>query len=169
MIAIRKMQSSEIYRIAEIDRTEHIAKEYILRNGSLEITDVNWHVHRWDSEKKIKEWIPIAEGYENMWGAFDKENLVGFAVYRAHLTDDMAQFAILHISYDYRRMGLGRRLSEKILEKARADGAKKIYVTSTPTKATVGFYQKLGFELAKHVNKELYELEPHDIHMIMEL
>lgn len=169
MITIRKMKSSEVHRISEIDRTEHITQDYKLKDASLEVADVDWHVGPWDSAEKIKEWIPIAEGYENMWGAFDKERLVGFAVYRSHLTDDMAQFAIIHISHEFRKMGIGQKLSEKVLAKARADGKKKIYVTSTPTKATVDFYQKLGFKLAEQVNKELYELEPEDIHMIMQL
>ena len=168
-ITIREMKSSEIDRIAEIDRTEHIMQYYTLKNGFLEVNDVDWHVGPWDSAKKIKEWIPIAEGYENMWGAFEKERLVGFAVYRSHLTDDMAQFAIIHISHEFRKMGIGKKLSEKVLGKARADGKKMIYVTSTPTKATVDFYQKLGFKLVEQVNKELYELEPDDIHMIMQL
>jgi len=169
MISIREMKSSEIGRIAEIDRTEHITQYYTLRNGSLEVNDVDWHVGPWDSAKKIKEWIPIAEGYKNMWGAFDKERLVGFAVYRSYLTEEMAQFAILHISHEFRKMSIGKRLSEKVLGKARADGKKNIYVTSTPRKSTVDFYQKLGFKLAEQVNEELYELEPDDIHMIMEL
>ncbi len=169
MITIRRMKSSEIHRISEIDRTEHITQDYKLKDASLEVIDVDWHVGPWDSTEKIKEWIPIAEGYENMWGAFDKEKLVGFAVYRAHLTKDMAQLALLHISHQYRRMGIGSSLSEKVIEKAKNDGKKRIYVTSAPTKETTDFYQKLGFDLAKHVNKELYELEPEDIHMIMQL
>lgn len=169
MITIRRMDSSEVSRISEIDRTEHITQDYKLKDGALEIVDVDWRIGQWDSENKIKEWIPIAEGYQNMWGAFDKEKLVGFAVYRSCLTDDMAQFAILHISQGYRKMGIGKKLSEKVLKKAKTDGKKRIYVTSTPTKATVDFYHKLGFKLAEQVNEELYDLEPDDIHMILEL
>ncbi len=168
-ITIREMKSVEIHRISEIDRTEHITQYYTLRNGILEVNDVDWHVGPWDSAEKISEWIPIAEDYENMWGAFDDEKLVGFAVYRSHLTEEMAQFAILHISHDFRGMGIGKQLSEKMLERARADGKKQIYVTSTPTKATVDFYRKLGFRLVEQVNRELYKLEPDDIHMIMQL
>jgi len=117
MISIREMKSSEIGRIAEIDRTEHITQYYTLRNGSLEVNDVDWHVGPWDSAKKIKEWIPIAEGYKNMWGAFDKERLVGFAVYRSYLTEEMAQFAILHISHEFRKMSIGKGCPKRSWEK----------------------------------------------------
>ena len=169
MITFRKMESSEVHRISEIDRTEHITQYYKLKDAFLEVADVDWRVDPWDSAEKIREWIPVADGYENMWGAFSKERLVGFAVYRSHLTDNMAQFAILHVSDGFRKMGIGQKLSEKVLAKARAEGRKKIYVTSTPTKTTVDFYLKLGFKLAEKVNKELFELEPDDIHMIMQL
>ena len=169
MITIRRMDSSEVHRISEIDRTEHITQVYRMRDSSLEVIDVDWHAGPWDSEKKLEEWIPIAEGYESMWGAFDDDRLVGFAVYRSDLTEDMAQFAVLHISNGFRQMGIGKRLSERVLEKAGTDGKKAIYVTATPTKATVDFYRKIGFELAGQLNEELFELEPDDIHMIREL
>lgn len=169
MIAIRKMKNSEVNRISEIDRTEHITQQYRLADGLLESVNVNWHIGPWDAPKKIKEWLPIAEGYENMWGAFDQEILVGFVVYRAHLSEDTAQLAILHVSCSYRKTGIGSRLVEKVFQKARADGKTHIYVTASSTKATTDFYNKLGFELAENVNQDLYNLEPKDIHMIMRL
>ncbi len=52
MITIREMKSSEIDRIAEIDRTEHITQYYTLRNALLEVNDVDWHVGPWDSAMK---------------------------------------------------------------------------------------------------------------------
>lgn len=166
MITIRRMNSTEVHRISEIDRTEHVTQIYRMDGSSLVVVDVDWHVGPWDSAAKISEWVPIAEGYENMWGAFDGERLVGFAVYRSRLTDDMAQLALLHISNEYRGTGIGGKLSEIVLEKARAEGKKAIYLTATPTVATVDFYRRIGFELAEEVNSELYELEPDDIHMI---
>jgi ribosomal protein S18 acetylase RimI-like enzyme len=90
-------------------------------------------------------------------------------VYRSRLTDNMAQLAVIHISNNFRKMGIGKRLSEKIIEKTKADGKNKIYVTSSSSIATVDFYKKLGFKLAQQVNSELFEFEPDDIHMIMNL
>ena len=169
MITIRKMDSSEVNQISEIDRTEHITQIYKVKNGSLKTANVDWHIGTWEAEEKIKYWISIAEGYENMWGAFNDEKLVGFAVYRSRLTDDMAQFAVIHISNDFRKMGIGKILSGKVFEKARADGKKKIYVTASSSKVTVDFYKKLGFKLAQQLNSELFEFEPDDIHMIKDL
>ena len=169
MITIRKMDPSEISRIDEIDRTEHITQDYTVESGRLVLIDVDWRLGRWNTEKKIKAWTPIADGWRNMWGAFDEDTLVGFSVYRAYLTNDTAQLALLHISHDYRRMGIGKQLANRVIEKARTDGAKRIYVTAGQSRATTEFYQKLGFKLAEELNDELYELEPDDIHMILEL
>ena len=92
MITIRKMNPSELDRIDEIDRTEHITQDYHLKDGRLVLVDVDWRVGRWDANKKIKQWAPIADGWRNMWGAFDGYALVGFSVYRPDLTEDIVHY-----------------------------------------------------------------------------
>ena len=37
------MESSEVNRVSEIDRTEHITQGYKLIDGTLEVIDVNYH------------------------------------------------------------------------------------------------------------------------------
>lgn len=169
MIDIRRMDPSEIGRLSEIDRTEHVTKNCRMENGCLVTTEADWRIGRWDAEKKIREWAPIVDGWRNMWGAFDGDTLVGISVYRPNLTGDTAQLALLHISRGYRRMGIGKRLAEKVLDSARSDGAKRIYVTSFPSRAATDFYLNLGFRPAEELNEELYRLEPDDIHLVMDL
>jgi N-acetylglutamate synthase-like GNAT family acetyltransferase len=53
--------------------------------------------------------------------------------------------------------------------KARDLGAKKLYVSATPSLNTITFYQNRGFKLTKDVNQELFEKEPEDIHMELTL
>jgi hypothetical protein len=48
---------------------------------------------------------------------------------------------------------------------ARADGARRLYVSATPTRATVDFYLRQGFEPLVVPNEKLFALEPDDIHM----
>ena len=71
----------------------------------------------------------------------------------------------LHISSNYRRKGLGKKLFLLASEKAIELGAKKLYISSTPSENTVNFYLRLGCVLAKEINQELYNLEPEDIHL----
>jgi N-acetylglutamate synthase-like GNAT family acetyltransferase len=52
---------------------------------------------------------------------------------------------------------------------ARADGARRLYVSATPSAPTVEFYQSHGFEPTDEPDAALFALEPDDIHMILEL
>jgi ribosomal protein S18 acetylase RimI-like enzyme len=105
----------------------------------------------------------------SMFGAFDNEALVAFVIYNQNLSQGMAQLAMLYVSRSYRSRGIGALLTEKATQLAKADGANKIYVSATPTAATVHFYMGQGFELTREINQRLYELEPDDIHMIKSL
>ncbi len=169
MIAIRRMQNSEIERIAEVDRSEHVREIYIMSDGTLIEKDVDWHIPRWSQQMvqaKIEAWRPMLGRGSSMFGAFDGKALIGFSIYRPNLSQDTAQLGELYVSKDYRGQGIGALLLDKVAELARADGAGKLYVSSTPTTATVDFYMSNGFDLTKEINQRLYELEPEDIHMV---
>ena len=174
MITMRRMQNSEIERIAEIDRTERVPKAYVYKDGSLEPRDVDWEIPRWSMEGDgdhtvqaiINESRRVLDRDGVLLGAFKADLLVGFAIYRPNLSQDTAQLAALHISDGCRGQGIGSLFTSEVIELAKADGAKKLYVSSSPPASTVHFCMNHGFELAQEVNPELYELEPEDIHMI---
>jgi len=171
------MKHSELVRIGEIDRSEEVSQDYVRRNGVLDLNDVNWSVSCWAPQGegahsvsgKIAAWRPWLEGGGRMFGAFDGDTLAGFAIYRPDISEGVAQFAVLHVSRFYRRKGVGAALATKVIELARTDGARQLYVSSVPTRGTVEFYQSLGFQPTDAINQELFELEPEDIHMTMEL
>lgn len=177
MIRIALMNKSEISRIAEIDRSEHVTKSYLCEEGALKAIEVDWDVPRWYShgdnehsvEAKIKAWKPYLEQGGMMIGAFDRDLLVGFAILRPKLARDTAQFAVLHVSKDYRRKGIATKLAKEVCRLAVQMGARKLYVSATPSESAVGFYKSQGFEVAEEVDEELYALEPEDIHMIKTL
>ena len=171
------MERSELDRIGEIDRSEESLQEYVCRNGSLHLKIGHWSVPRWTQDGqgghsvpgKIAVWRPWLEEGGTMFEAFDGEAFVAFAVYRPRLSVGLVQLGVLHVSRSYRRQGLGAVLAAKVIESARSDGATQLYVSSAPTRGTVEFYQSLGFRPTRETNRELFELEPEDIHMTMEL
>jgi ribosomal protein S18 acetylase RimI-like enzyme len=172
MIEIRTMNGSELERIAEIDRSEHVTQYYVCTGGDLERRDVDWQISRWSSdelEEYLSAWRPFFDCGGIMLGAFDGSALVGFAIYRPRLTDDMGQYAVLYVSRDYRGQGIGCSLTDRVMEMARADGSNRLYVSATPSAATVDFYRHRGFEVTRAPDRELLALEPEDIHMTMEL
>jgi GNAT superfamily N-acetyltransferase len=177
VIAIRHMAGSELDRIGEIDRSEHVTQEYSYRHGSLGRRNVDIRVPTWsrsgDHEHSVQgnvnAWQPILDRGGTLVGAFDADTLVGFAIYRPDLVEGMANFSVLHVSRSYRRKGIGSLLAEEVARLARADGAQRLYVSATPSGPAVEFYRSHGFEPTDEPNEALFALEPHDIHMILQL
>lgn len=171
------MDRSEIERIGEIDRSEHVTTGYFYENGRLRAEAVNWRVPRWSRDggdfsvqAHIERILPVLEKRGVMLGAFNEQDrLVGFAILRPDLAEQMAQLDALFVSRGYRRQGIATRLTSLIARLAKASGATHLYVSATPSESAVGFYMSQGFRLADEVNEELYALEPEDIHMIRRL
>jgi GNAT superfamily N-acetyltransferase len=171
------MEASELARIGEIDRSEHVTREYSYRRGTLEGRTVDVVVPTWSRsgdhehsvQGRVDAWQPILDRGGTLVGAFDAEILAGFAIYRPHLAEGMANLSVLHVSRNYRRKGIGSLLAGEVARLARVDGARRLYVSATPSGPTVEFYRSHGFEPTDEPNEALFGLEPHDIHMILEL
>ena len=177
MVTIRSMDRSEVARIEEIDRSEHVTTGYVFDHGELRAESVDWRVPHWPPtgdefsvEHITAGVVTVLESGGTMLGAFDEtDTLVGFAVLRYGLTERMAQLDALFVSNGHRRKGIATRLLSRVVGLARADGADWLYVSATPSESAVRFYLSRGFQLAEEVNHELYLLEPEDIHMVRSL
>jgi GNAT superfamily N-acetyltransferase len=177
MITYRKLDISEASKIADIDRTEHITLGYRYSHGKLEEYPVDWRVPRWSASGegshsvagRVKSARATLEQGAEMIGAFEGNRLVGFAVICYQVRANTAQLDALFVSQDYRRRGIAERLTGEIVRLARQDGARRLYVSATPSESAVGFYRSQGFVPTSEPLPELFELEPEDIHMIMAL
>lgn len=175
MTTIRRMAISELGRIAEIDRSEHITQQYVSRGGILEVVDVDIRAPRWGEpgehtvQHRVESWAPLVEAGGVLLGAFDRDRLVGFAIYEPSISEGLANLAVLHVTRTNRREGIGCRLTTEVVRLARADGAQRLYVSATPTRATVDFYMRQGFEPLATPNERLFARKPDDIHIEMRL
>ena len=104
-----------------------------------------------------------------MYGAFHEQKLVGIGIIQPDVAADTAQLAYLHVSNRYRQKGIGNRIAQELIGEARRTGAAKMYVSATPSGSAVNFYMRQGFRPTATPIPELFELEPDDIHMLMEL
>jgi GNAT superfamily N-acetyltransferase len=177
MITIRQMAASELDRIAEIDRSEHVTQEYSYRGGSLEKRTVDVVVPSWSRsgdhehsvQGKINAWRLILERGGTLVGAFDADALAGVAIHQPRVAEGMSNLSVLFVSRSHRRQGIGSLLTREVARLARAEGARRLYVSATPSAPTVEFYRSQGFEPTDEPNQELLALEPDDIHMILGL
>lgn len=167
----RLLKKEEIKRVGEIDRTEIIEYIYYYKEGKLELVKEFCEIKKWSPEEEQIHISSLTDIYHRggfIFGAFDGSSIVGIIALDNEFigrNKDQLNLAGLWVSNHYRKRGVGKTLVALVKEKAKEMGAKKLYVSATPSENTVHFYLNRGFELAKEVNEKLYELEPEDLHM----
>ena len=77
----------------------------------------------------------------------------------------MLQLLFLHVGQAYRDLGLGRRLFGIAKDMAGQKGARRLYISATPSEHTINFYLRLGCIVTREPDVELLALEPEDIHL----
>jgi ribosomal protein S18 acetylase RimI-like enzyme len=177
MITYRKLAESELSKIADIDRSEVIRVGYEVRKGALVKKDVMWDTPNFipvgDGEHTVAGEIKFCKSHMARnaiaIGGFDGETLATIGILTPNIRPAISQLAYLHVSRAYRRKGIGVAITHQLLEHARALGSKRVYVSSVPSESAVGFYKSLGFDIVDEPLPELYDLEPDDIHMVLDL
>lgn len=105
-------------------------------------------------------------------GAFDGRRLVALGVVgSAPVRGDPRelQLAFLYVGREYRRRGIAGRLFRWLCEVALRRGARRLYVSATPSESALGFYRSRGARLADPVDADLFAREPEDVHLVLEL
>lgn len=167
----RELQRDEISHIWSIDRSEVIDNIYYLRDGELVLEAEHYEMDGWPPGEP-EQYTPILldcfdrGGY--FLGAFEEDKLIGVVVLESKFIGsqkDTLQMKFLHVSQSFRKQGLGQNLFHLAAQKAVELGAKKMYVSAIPSENTINFYMHLGCVLATEIDRELFELEPEDIHL----
>ena len=168
---IRELARDEIETIWGIGRSEIIEKVYHLRDGAL-VLEVEFYDMKGWPPGEAELYTPILlDCFDRggiFYGAFEGSEMVGAAVLESRFigkAKDQLQLKFLHVSSGYRKKGLGKTLFEKAAGRAKELGAKRLYISSTPSENTVNFYLYLGCEVTGEIDQELFDLEPEDIHM----
>jgi GNAT superfamily N-acetyltransferase len=158
MLIGRTLQCDELALVWTIDRREVIHNSYRLVDGALTLRPDYFDMQGW----------PPGEHGGWCYGLFDGARLIGVAALERRFIGqpaDMLQLVFLHVSRDYRDQGLGRQLFMRAAAVARNQGARRMYVSATPSEHTIHFYLGLGCELSPAPDPALLALEPEDIHL----
>lgn len=170
-ITYKEIQKEEIAKVKEIDRREICEQSCEMQDGIIVVLNKEFKHLGFSSEKFdqiIKELEMLYDNGGTVIGAFDDYTLVGISALENKFRGknlDTLKLDVLWISQSYRKLGIGTKLVGMIKEKAKLKGAKKLYISSCESKNTVDFYLKIGSVLASEIDRELFELEPHDIHL----
>lgn len=171
MIAGRELLREEIPRVWSIDRSEVIDNIYHVEKGTLVLRPQHLDVPGWPPGEAEKYTPLLLDCFDRggwFHGAFDDAKLVGVVVLeskRIGKHQDQLQLKFLHVSRSYRNRGLGKQLFELARAVARERGARRLYVSATPSENTLNFYLRSGCAVAREPDPELLQLEPEDIHL----
>lgn len=170
-VVIRRLKRDEIRQIWSIDRREVIEKVYHLEDGGLVLKPEYYDMQGWPPGERDLYTPILYDCFDRggtFYGAFQGSRLIGVVVLESKFIGregDQLQMKLLHISREYREKGLGRRLFEKAVAKARKLGAKRLYISATPSQNTVDFYLHMGCMVTEEVDEDLFKVEPEDIHL----
>lgn len=168
---VRLLAREEIPLIWQIDRREIIENIYYLEDGKLVLKPDYFDVQGWPPGEAELYTPLLSDCFDRggtFYGAFEDDRLLGVAILESKFIGsqkDMLQLKFLHVSRDCRKQGIGGTLFRMSAEKANSLGAKKLYISATPSEHTVNYYMRLGCALATEIDPELFALEPEDIHL----
>lgn len=174
-IVYRALRLDEINKIAEIDRAEEIHESYRYENGILRLYPTPEIVEAFEPTEIstiIKNQIQLKTHGGEIIGAFINNTLVGVCSVENKRRGQKNQYCkmdILYVSNSCRGNKIGHNLVLKTKEIAKKFGAKKLYISATPTKATVDFYLREGANLTENIDQELLKMEPLDIHLELDV
>lgn len=166
---VRSLRRDEAELLREIDRAERIAERYVLAEGRLVLVPDRCEVTAWDAaelDALVARQRALHAAGGALLGAFEGGRVAGFASVDARLRGprrERAELDVLYVSRPDRGKGVGRALVRRAAEVARGYGACSLYVSATPTRATVDFYLGCGARLAAPPDPELAALEPEDV------
>lgn len=105
------------------------------------------------------------DGGGTVFGAFVDGALKGFASVEGAFFGSEGQYlelSALHVSEDQRGRGMGRALMDRAKAWARANGAKKLYISAHSAVETQAFYRAMGCVEAAEYSRPHVEKEPFD-------
>jgi N-acetylglutamate synthase-like GNAT family acetyltransferase len=152
------------------NRYQEIKKCYRKEEGSWILKDIEF-IENWDKDRKdkvIKNFMETINKGGSVFGAYDNNKLIGFAVLYNKIFGKRNQYIQLdnmQVSYGYRHKGIGKKLFELCINKTKDMEIEKIYISANSSEETQKFYLSIGCKDAEEIDKELFEKEPFDRHM----
>jgi GNAT superfamily N-acetyltransferase len=171
-LEMRSLALEELSRATEIDVTEDGTTILEQRGAVLSVRPDTWSRRSRSAEgwaEFERHWRAFIPEDGMALGAFEGGRLVGIATLRRGIRPRMDQLEALFVDRAHRRQGIASRLIDGIEAAAREGGAHHLYVSATPSESAVGCYLSHGFVPTDEPVPELLELEPEDVHMVLDL
>ena len=168
-VEIRQIKENEITMelFGHFNRYQDVKRCWRKEEGKWVLKDIAF-VEQWSKEDyaylvKCLKHTAATEGM--VCGAFEDKALVGFCSVERERFGSRRQYVemtALHVSYEKRGKGIGRRLFAAARSAAADFGAEKLYMSTHSCEETQAFYKAVGCVEAEEYRKEAVEKEPCD-------
>lgn len=124
------------------------------------------YIEDWTLERRRQIANNISSDEYISYVALEEEKVIGFIGLKRQLLNEYMILDMMHVSAEYRGMGIGRKLFELGKEEANNRGAKALYISACSSEETIAFYKAMGAKITNHPIKEIADEEPYDLQMI---
>lgn len=162
-----KREEINIELFKSFNRYQDVKKCWRKENGAWVLKDIAF-IEQWNTEEYdylIKCLQNTVKTGGTVFGAFCNNELVGFTSVENQFFgsgNEYLQLSSIHISFESRGMGIGKKLFILVSNAAREMGAQKLYISAHSSQETQEFYKEMGCVEALEYNAKLVEDEPCD-------
>lgn len=146
-------------------RRQDVKRVYRKQEGKYILVDMPY-VEDWTLERKRQVAKGISGDNYISYIALNEDRIVGFVGLIKQLVNDYMILDMMHVSAEFRGMGIGRELFELGRKEAEKAGAKALYISACSSEETIAFYKAMGAVVTEDTIKQLEEAEPYDLQMI---
>lgn len=148
----------------DFDRYQVVTDVYRLSGQEL-VRRPNPFTETWSPERRREHAREVLSGEYITFCAFDGDRVAGGIMLLPEPDHGRLIVESFHVSREYRRQGLGRRLFGAAKDEARARGARALYISACSAVETIDFYRAMGCVLSPDPIPEMVEKEPCDIQL----
>ncbi|HEX2946676.1 MAG TPA: GNAT family N-acetyltransferase [Clostridia bacterium] len=168
-LTIRELKAEECtsYLLKHFNRYQDVKRCWRKENGKWALKDIAF-VEQWDDKEKSEHVASLIWCIEHggaAFGAFANGFVIGFACVGRELSGSKREYAhlgMLHVSYECRNKGIGKKLFSAACDKARGFGAKKLYISAHSSEESQAFYKAVDCVEAEEADPAAVEKEPCD-------
>ena len=146
-------------------RKQDVKKVYRKQDGGYILVDCVY-TEDWDLMKKQSVAKTISRDDYITYLALYEDRVIGFIGLLKQLEGPYMILDMMHVSAEYRGLGIGRRLFCKGKEEAQKAGAEALYISACSSEETIAFYKAMGSRLTDRPIKRIAEDEPYDLQMV---
>ena len=164
IVALSRENMSE-YSLDHFVRKQNVSWVYLNKRGKYRLEEHPF-IDDWTLSRKREKALELISGELVSFGAFLKDEIIGFIGLKRTLYGERMIVDTMHVSAPYRGRGVGRKLFQQAISEAKKCEAKELYISACSSKETIVFYRAMGAELAKKPIAEIAAEYPIDLQMI---